>query len=132
MDHTSTMVEAAVSAAAGFAVGYWGAPKPHASSPLYTPDTYSDTDDSHDGHESGMRWKGASERIQRNPPESGPGQSGGHKGPRNRVGGQLLDNGLSSALHGPGEAEAGLFDSDAELGEFHTGLARIARLDPAF
>ena len=131
MDHTSVMVEAAVSAAAGIAVGYWRAPKPHASSPLYTPD-HDTSDDSHDdARESGMRRKGASDMIQRNPPESGPGQSGGQKGPRTRVGGQPLDNGLPSALHGPGEAEAGLFDSDAE-GEFHTGLARMVRLDPVF
>ena len=129
MDHTSAMVEAAVSAAAGIAVEYWRAPKPHASSPLYTP--HHDTDDSHDARESGMRRKGASIKIQRNSPESGPGQSGGQKGPRTRVGGQPLDNGLPSALHGPGEAEAGLFDSDAE-GEFHTGLARMVRLDPVF
>ena len=77
-----------------------------------------------------MRRKGASERIQWNPPESGPGQSGGQNGPRTRVGGQVggqpLDNVLA-ALHGPlkaalkrGRAEAGLFDSDAE-GESHTG-----------
>jgi len=36
MDHTA-ILEAAVSAAAGIAVGYWCAPKPHASSPCAPP-----------------------------------------------------------------------------------------------